>query len=62
MHKCRHGNVHMWLDEWEDMCIVALEPDVSVKMDHQVVQDLLLSAGFTPPNEQVGVVNGVGVI
>lgn len=54
--------VTLFSDEWEDMCIVAIEANINVKINHQLVQDLLLSAGFTAPNDQVGVANDVGVV
>ena len=41
------------LDEWEEMCIVAMEKEVSDALERQDFKDLMGSLGLTPPNAQV---------
>ena len=50
---CKIITIFALLDEWEEMCIVAMEKQVSDALNRQDFKDLMGSLGLTPPNAQV---------
>ena len=40
-------------DEWEEMCIVAVEKTTAEALNMQDMHSLMLAIGLTPPSEQV---------
>ena len=40
-------------DEWEDICIVPVDEDVSMAMECTDYQSLLISIGMQPPSDMV---------
>ena len=40
-------------DDWEEMCIVAVEKQVAEALERQEFRDLMASVGLTPPSAQV---------
>lgn len=41
------------VDEWEDMCIVAVETSVAEALEEEEFKELMLSIGLSPPCAQV---------
>lgn len=41
------------IDEWEELCIVAVEQSVAEALETELFRDLMTSLGLTPPTDQV---------
>ena len=53
-----HNFLHS--DEWEEMCVVAMERQITEALDRQDFKDLMASIGLSPPTAQVRNNSGVG--
>ena len=52
MYVC-HAKRGFSSDEWEEMCIVAVEKKTAEALSMQDMHSLMLAIGLTPPSEQV---------